>query len=308
MILRAPFPWFGGKRRVADVVWRAFGDVPNYVEPFFGSGAVLLARPGGAGKVETVNDADCFLANFWRAVQAAPADVAAWADWPVNEADLHARHLWLMQQDAFRERMKTDPDHYDAKVAGWWVWGLSASIGSHWCRRVYDQLPNLGGTGRGVHRLLNGRAAGEDAPPFRSVADWLAALGKRLRRVRVACGDWTRVVSPAVLDADRGAPCGVFLDPPYDDGNMEYAAGGAGVSSAVRAWALEHGDDPRLRIALCGYEGEHDMPGWTVHAWKAHGGYANQSEGENQNARRERIWFSPHCRGGERQLGLLEGA
>lgn len=23
--LRAPFPWFGGKRRVADVVWRAFG-------------------------------------------------------------------------------------------------------------------------------------------------------------------------------------------------------------------------------------------------------------------------------------------
>ena len=29
--LRAPFPWFGGKRRVADVVWRAFGhDVPNY--------------------------------------------------------------------------------------------------------------------------------------------------------------------------------------------------------------------------------------------------------------------------------------
>lgn len=27
---RAPFPWFGGKRRVADLVWRAFGpDVPN---------------------------------------------------------------------------------------------------------------------------------------------------------------------------------------------------------------------------------------------------------------------------------------
>jgi hypothetical protein len=29
--VRAPFPWFGGKRRVADVVWRAFGpDVPEF--------------------------------------------------------------------------------------------------------------------------------------------------------------------------------------------------------------------------------------------------------------------------------------
>jgi hypothetical protein len=24
--LKAPFPWFGGKRRVAPVVWAAFGD------------------------------------------------------------------------------------------------------------------------------------------------------------------------------------------------------------------------------------------------------------------------------------------
>ena len=25
--LRAPFPWFGGKRRIADLVWSRFGDV-----------------------------------------------------------------------------------------------------------------------------------------------------------------------------------------------------------------------------------------------------------------------------------------
>lgn len=43
--LRSPFPWFGGKRRVAADVWAALGDVDSYVEPFFGSGAVLLERP-----------------------------------------------------------------------------------------------------------------------------------------------------------------------------------------------------------------------------------------------------------------------
>lgn len=30
--LRSPFPWFGGKSRVSDLVWDHFGDVANYVE------------------------------------------------------------------------------------------------------------------------------------------------------------------------------------------------------------------------------------------------------------------------------------
>ncbi len=48
MKLKAPFPYFGGKSRVADEVWRRFGNPKTYVEPFCGSCAVLLARPGGA--------------------------------------------------------------------------------------------------------------------------------------------------------------------------------------------------------------------------------------------------------------------
>jgi site-specific DNA-adenine methylase len=40
--MQAPFPWFGGKRKVASEVWAALGDVDNYVEPFAGSLAVLL--------------------------------------------------------------------------------------------------------------------------------------------------------------------------------------------------------------------------------------------------------------------------
>ena len=128
---RAPFPWFGGKSRVADVVWERFGDVRNYVEPFFGSGAVLLGRPGGARGTETVNDLDGFVANFWRAVALDPSAVWQWADSPVNEADLHARHVWLIQQmdDGFTDRLMGDPDFHDAKIAGWWVWGLCAWIG-----------------------------------------------------------------------------------------------------------------------------------------------------------------------------------
>lgn len=60
--LKAPFVYFGGKSRVASVVWSALGrDVRHYIEPFFGSGAVLLNRPQPFKGAETVNDKDGFV-------------------------------------------------------------------------------------------------------------------------------------------------------------------------------------------------------------------------------------------------------
>lgn len=285
--IKAPFPYFGGKSRVSDIVWSRFGDVPNYVEPFAGSIAVLLGRPT-APRTETVNDLDCYLSNFWRALAADPDGVAAAADWPVNEADLCARHQWLVDQAAFRERMKTDPDFYDVKIAGWWVWGICSWIGSGWCDakkyRGNEDMPHLGNAGVGVNRKL----------PLYQYFEELAA---RLRRVRVCCGDWRRVLTPSVTE--KHGITGVFLDPPYTDGNMDYAVGGVGgdVSAAVREWAIANGDNPKLRIALCGYDGEHVMPEtWECVAWKASGGYGSQAAGQAlENPKRERVWFSPHC-------------
>lgn len=298
--LKAPFPWFGGKSRAAPLVWEALGDVKNFVEPFAGSLAVLLGRPH-TPHVETVNDLDCYLANFWRAVQADPEAVARWADAPVNEADLSARHQWLVDQAGFRESMKSDPDFFDVKVAGWWAWGLCSWIGSGWCdakkyrdgnagRGVNRQLPHLGDAGQGVKR--------KSAP----TAGWMAGLSDRLRGVRVACGDWHRVVSETVAARGTGhvataaRPSGIFLDPPYTDGNMAYAVGGS-ISDRVREWAIASGDRPELRIVLCGYEGEHAMPdSWRKVEWKAAGGYGSQAKNAaRDNARRERLWLSPAC-------------
>ena len=81
--MKAPFPYFGGKRKVAPEVWAALGDVQNYCEPFAGSLAVLLGRPAThRGTIETVNDLDRYLANFWRALQAALS--ATGGDGPVR--------------------------------------------------------------------------------------------------------------------------------------------------------------------------------------------------------------------------------
>jgi len=349
--LRAPFPWFGGKSRVAHLVWAAFGDVANYVEPFAGSLAVLLGRPT-APRIETVNDLDCYVSNFWRATQLAPAEVARWADWPVNEIDLHARHRWLVDQAEFRERMRADPEYFDARVAGWWVWGICQWIGGGWCaesnwnpavvrsrgRNTADEKrrPDLH-TSAGVHkRSLEKTATHQKRPSLgkggrgngRTTADWavmvkmdrgttsrmqgpveawMGALAERLRRVRVCCGDWTRVLGPSAT-VHIGVT-GVFLDPPYladfRDPSL-YGTESADVAHRVREWALEHGDNPKLRIALCGYEGEHQMPkSWQCVAWKASGGYA-AAAGHHENSARERIWFSPHCAAARAQGSLFD--
>lgn len=157
--LKAPFPWFGGKSLAAPLIWRAFGNTPNYVEPFAGSLAVLLARPH-APKVETVNDKDGFIANFWRAVKHDPEAVAKYCDEPVNEADLHAKHKWLVVKGApLLQRLIDDPEWFDPKIAGWWCWGVCTWIGNGWCHkdeRVQKQKrrPELNAAnGRGVNAI-----------------------------------------------------------------------------------------------------------------------------------------------------------
>lgn len=422
---KTPFPWFGGKADAAEAVWAALGDVAHYVEPFFGSGAVLLRRPHEANRTyysETVNDSDGLLVNFWRALQLRPDELADAASWPVSEADLHARHLrllrWRKEQEL--EHLMGDPAFCDPLLAGWWVWGQSAWIGSGWCsgegpwvlgeggrieRRqegpgVSRQMPHVGDDGTGVHRPqlrepgvsrkmphvgddgkgvnhpgtrapgicrqtphLGNDGKGVHRPQTREpgvsrqmphlgdngmgtnhagtrepgvgefhpmtmpeLRRWFAFLTARLRHVRILNGDWSRALGSGAslpLSVRKGGkPCGVFLDPPYCDFEDLYSAttgrpkrrpsgesaGGAALSAAVRAWALDHGADPRYRIVLSGYSGEHDdlrAAGWKPVEWFKggflKGGYgASGAKGHQQH--RERLWLSPHC------LGVAPGA
>jgi len=339
-VLRAPFPWFGGKSDVASLVWDRFGNVGNYVEPFFGSGAVLLQRPHDPG-VETINDADGFVSNFWRAVQHDSDSVAEWSDWPINENDMHARHAWLVEQRAdFTRKLEGDPDYFDAKIAGYWVWGICLWIGSGWCSgngpwSVVDRkLVHLGDKGRGINRQrvhlgdkgmginrkrvhLGNKGMGinrklvhlGDKGRGDELREVFGALRDRLRHVRVCCGDWTRVCGPT--PTTKFGVTAVMLDPPYDDTRQPdlYRVDSTTVAADVARWCAANGDNPDMRIALCGYDGSFDPPkGWDTVEWKARGGYGSQGDDTGRaNAARERIWFSPHCLTAK-QLSLFGGA
>lgn len=350
--LRAPFPYFGNKRIAAPIMWDALGNPGNLVIPFAGSLAELWARPN-VGKVETINDGSGLIANVWRAIQRDPDAVARFADEIVSELDLHAWHRELVAaHDDLRAKLQGDPRFYDAELAGRWIWGASAWLGSGWCdgtlplRRpeisggsgrarnghgvhgnsvadraklsrlignkgetaqlgvgVNSALPHLSGSdgtgvgyGRGVHQG-DGRRAG--------LTVWMRQIADRLRLVRITCGDFSRILTPAVT-ISHGLT-GVILDPPYglkvrtkriyDNEDAAGMAHEETVAQRAAEWARSVGDNPLYRVILCGYEGEHDMPpSWSCVPWTARGGYGLQAHGRGrENREKERLWLSPHC-------------
>ncbi len=334
--LVAPFPWFGGKRMVVSEVWSRFGNPDNYVEPFGGSLAVLLGRPVEHewwGKKETVGDFSGHVVNFFRAVAADPVEVAKFASWPVTEADLTARHLWLVRyENTLAEKLTADPDFFDVKAAGWWVWGISSWVGGDWMTGagpwrpgdpsgpgVYRKMPMIAGShgGKGIHKPLRSLTFdGVSVPDVvnyyeDSLVEQFEALSNRLRRVRVACGDWKRLTGAAV-DAGAKKITAVFLDPPYDlslrRGDLYGASDRADVGSPenqvheqARDWALSVGVNSLRRVAYCSYSTEEEdalfvNAGWSAFRWSARGGYGSQGDNAaRDNKNLEIIWFSPAC-------------
>jgi len=191
--VRAPFPWPGGKSRVAAEAWRALGpEIVNYVEPFAGSLAMLLGRPNGPGKIETCNDLDGMICNFWRAVKWDPDATARWCDDPVSELDLHARHKWLVERiEDLAEQLRSDIHYFDPQVAGYWVNGICQWIGTGWCdvsklERNAGTRPHLSGDNAGMGVLK--QQLPDVAVPARARRTGKGVLSQQLPSLRVDSG------------------------------------------------------------------------------------------------------------------------
>ena len=310
--LRSPFPYFGGSSAIAGEVWGALGDCNHYIEPFFGSGAVLLARPSWHKcNIETVNDADCLLANVWRGLKNKPDECAAVCDQPVNHVDLMARKKWLIDnRDRIKAGLLSDPEWSDPQAAGYWIWAASCWIGSGMTRP--NQIPHVSNGGMGVHAMgqiphVSDGGMGDFVKPFNTnIYATFRKIQERLRYVRVVCGDWTRV-SGGDWQTNCGT-CGYFADPPYSDkadrDENIYDQDSLTVAHDVREWMIKRDADPQMRMVLKGYYEEHVellSRGWRVHRWQAQGGYANLADKGGGNSRgqnnrfREALFFSPYC-------------
>jgi hypothetical protein len=326
--LLAPFPYFGGKRKIASDVWARLGSPRQYIEPFCGSAAMLLAAPAPA-PLEVVCDQNGFIANFWRATKFQPDKVAGWADYPVSHIDIGARHAWLTDRRAdLGARLQDCEWPGDAKAAGYWLWGQCCWIGSGWCDwdKAIGKVPHAGSAGRGVQaigqvphasnagrgvqaigRIPHASNAGMGVQAIgqvphasdagrglltssgRTAWRWLRQLADRLERVRVVHGDWSRCLNHH-YGAARTA---VFLDPPYRAYEKLYGCASP-VADAVADWARQNAD---LRIAICGHAGDYDLGGWDAVPWSR----GRMTYGGSKTTLLECVWYSPACRPARRR-------
>jgi DNA adenine methylase len=179
-----PFAYFGGKTILAPRIAAAFGPHGHYVEPFAGSLAVLLAKP--RSRMETVNDLDGDLMNFWRVLRDRPEELArvcaltphsraeweACADFAVEDDLERARRLWIRLAQSRTNRLMR---------AGW---------------RHYVAPGNMGTAFPGY---LDG------------YVDRMAAAAERLHHVTLECRPALEIIERYGADEDVL----LYVDPPY---------------------------------------------------------------------------------------------
>jgi hypothetical protein len=329
--LKAPFPFFGGKARVASEIWNRLGSraLDCYIEPLCGSAATFLLRPKPVHGREILNDYDSLLINAWRGIRKSPDEVAEiCCELPRAEDELHAIHAHLTRvRDSIRPRVRGNPDFCDVKLAAWWLFGICMKLGGGWCSGdgpwhvVDEQLVDTGvNDGQGISCSVP--CVGNRGVLRRDLSDlkaWMRALSNRLKDALILNGDWSRAVTPAMMG---DGVIGIVFDPPYGaeagfNGTL-YISQDASISEKIKAWCVDHGDDPNMRIAYCGYSPEGDIlerHGWVAHRWKAQGGYGNQGQANKEkrtddgevvrqgNRFRECVWFNPTCRQNRHLMG-----
>ena len=300
------FPYFGTKRKFADQVWRRFGNPERYIEPFAGSIAVLLRRPElPAGEyAEVIGDLSGKIANTWRAIQADPEAVARHCTWPTIQQDQIARsremRRWFSKNE---EKIKNDPDFFDAKIAGWYVWGQSSTAGAVYGDSDYHG-PTLFQGGVNLRKTKYSHISFEKC--IKLNIDILKRISDRIHAIHVHCKPWEKCLSSNLL-TNRGniADAAIFLDPPYklkQRANKIYENEEQSDDAAVASyeWAIANGE--KYKVAYCCHSNDFPLPA----GWDCEEREFIMEDRKNRGEVKDWVMFSPACLKPGKEISLFD--
>lgn len=95
----SPLQWLGSKSGMADMILSYIPTHVNYVEPFFGSGAVFFKKP--ISKLETINDLDKNIYNFFLCLRDKFEELQHQLQWTLYCRETHkdAMHIYKNPSD-----------------------------------------------------------------------------------------------------------------------------------------------------------------------------------------------------------------
>jgi DNA adenine methylase len=199
---RSPFPWFGGKQRLADDLIALFPPHDVYVEVFGGGGSVLFSK--ASTTLDVYNDLDDGLVTFFRMLRDRPEDLV-----PLLELTPYARAEWLECRQTWRRAED------EVERARRWFVVATQTFGGMIGRDPEREALRTGwrsekslGRGWGGERL--GRMHLSRAASNANRVDHIWRFVDRMRRVQVEQLDWRDCLEK------YDQPAAVFyLDPPY---------------------------------------------------------------------------------------------
>ena len=184
VISRAPFGYPGGKSRSVEHILPLLPQREVYVEPFGGSGAVLLARPPSI--LEVLNDRYLGVTSFYRVIR----DEGLMNQLCERiELAVHSREEFVWCKETWK-----DVDDHVERAARWF----------YMVQYSFSQLGRNFGRSTSSKSIVSGKMRNR-IPEF-------PFLHQRLHRVQIENQDWYDCM------ADYDSPGTVFyIDPPYVD-------------------------------------------------------------------------------------------
>lgn len=199
--MRVPLPikWHGGKYYLASKIVALMPPHTHYVEPFFGGGAVLLAKdPDGVSEV--VNDIDRDLTNFWTVLQNGPL---FYLFRRLVEATPFSEAEWKHAAESLKQSCEANGyDHAggnDCVRAAWFFVACRQSLAGR--RDAFTAV-----TKTRVRRRMN-----NEVSAWLTAVEGLPAVHARLKRVLVL--DARDALD--VIRSQDGPDTLFYLDPPY---------------------------------------------------------------------------------------------
>lgn len=222
----APFPWFGGKARLAPHIVPLLPAHTVYCEPFGGAASVLFAK--ARSKLEVYNDVDLGVVSFFRVLRDRPDELQhLLALTPYSRAEyLDCRDTWSDGADDLERARR------------WFCMTFQAFGGG-----------GKGGCLTGWATDVRGRKNGSRPRTFAWRVDRLHTFADRLRQVQIECDDWR-----AILDRyDQEEVC-FYLDPPYLPSTRKSGTYAHELTEADHAEFVERLHTLRANVVLSGYD------------------------------------------------------
>jgi DNA adenine methylase len=184
-----PLKWHGGKSYLSSWILSHFPDHIHYVEPYFGGGSVLFAKPNSLieNHSEVINDLNGDVVNFWKVLR----------DQQSYETFLRKVQATPFAQELWDSAISEESDDPVARAL-------------HFFIRYRQSRQGLGTDFATMSRTRTRRQMNEQVSSWLSAIDGLPEAHNRLMRVVVLNHDAVQVIRK-----EDGPSTFFYLDPPY---------------------------------------------------------------------------------------------